>query len=174
VPCLSCDEEDFNTNAKRACSRHTFSIVDVRRAAVVDRVRPVAANTEDQFRQQTRAAGERGEEEKEGGRGEADKWVPAVSVSRKKRKGEGEGGPTREAGWAAWAEKEPVRFFFFFLFLFQTSFSNHFSSQIQFKLFQTFLKNFIDFLETTQATKNHASQQMMHIHLFSLSLLSYL
>jgi hypothetical protein len=62
----------------------------------------------------------------------------------------------------------------FFLFLFQTSFSNHFSSQIQFKLFQSFLKNFIDFLETTQATKNHASQLMMHIHLLSLSLLNYL
>jgi hypothetical protein len=61
-----------------------------------------------------------------------------------------------------------------FFFLFQTSFSNHFSSQIQFKLFQTFLKNFVNFLETTQATKNHASQLMMHIHLLSLSLLNYL
>jgi hypothetical protein len=60
--------------------------------------------------------------------------------------------PAREAGWAAWAEREPVRVLFLFLF-FQTSFSNHFSSQIQFKLFQTLLKNFIDLLETTQATK---------------------
>jgi hypothetical protein len=65
-------------------------------------------------------------------------------------------------------------FSLFFLFLFQTSFSNQISSQIQFKLFQTFPKNFIDFLETTQATKNHASQLMMHIHLLSLSLLNYL
>jgi hypothetical protein len=63
---------------------------------------------------------------------------------------------------------------FVFFFFFQTSFSNHFSSQIQFKLFQTLLKNFIDLLETTQATKNHASQLMMHIHLLSLSLLNYI
>jgi hypothetical protein len=67
---------------------------------------------------------------------------------------------------------KPTRFLFFFFF--QTSFSNHFSFQIQIKLFQTSLKNFIDFLETTQATKNHASQKMMHIHLLSLSLLNYL
>jgi hypothetical protein len=40
-----------------------------------------------------------------------------------------------------------------FFFLFQTSFSNPFSTQIQIKLLQTSLKNFIDFLETTQATK---------------------
>jgi hypothetical protein len=61
----------------------------------------------------------------------------------------------------------------FFLFLFQTSFSNHFSFEIQIKLFQTFSKEFINFLETTQATKNHASQLMMHKHLLSLSLLNY-
>jgi hypothetical protein len=61
-----------------------------------------------------------------------------------KRKREGRGGPAREAGWAAWAEKEPGCFLLFFLF-FQTSFSNPISFQIQFKLFQTFLKNFIDF-----------------------------
>jgi hypothetical protein len=91
-----------------------------------------------------------------------------------KEKGEGEGGLAWELGWAAWAEREPVRVFLCLFFLFQTSFSNHFSSQIQFKLFQTFLKNFINFLETTQATKNHASQLMMHIHLLSLSLLNYL
>jgi hypothetical protein len=42
---------------------------------------------------------------------------------------------------------------FFFSFLFQTSFSNQISIQIQIKLLQTFLKYFIDFLETTQATK---------------------
>jgi hypothetical protein len=59
----------------------------------------------------------------------------------------------------------------FFSFSFSTSFSNHFSSQIQFKLF---LKNFINFLETAQATKNHASQLMMHKHLLSLSLLNYI
>jgi hypothetical protein len=49
----------------------------------------------------------------------------------------------------------------FFLFLFQTSFSNHFSFQIQIKLFQTFPQEFYKLLETTQATKNHASQLMI-------------
>jgi hypothetical protein len=78
-----------------------------------------------------------------------------------------------ELGWAAWAVRVAGTFCFF-LFLFQTSFSNPFSTQIQINLLQTFLKNFIDFLETTQATKNHASQKMMHIHLLSLSLLNYL
>jgi hypothetical protein len=62
----------------------------------------------------------------------------------------------------------------FFLFLFQTSFSNPFSTQIQIKLLQTFHKYFIDFLETKQATKNHASQMMIHMHLLSLRLLNYL
>jgi hypothetical protein len=90
-----------------------------------------------------------------------------------KRKRKGGGGLAR--GWAGPpGPKGAGAFLFFFFFLFQTSFSNHFSSQIQIKLFQTFLKNFIDFLETTQATKNHASQKMMHIHLLSLSLLNYL
>jgi hypothetical protein len=31
----------------------------------------------------------------------------------KRKKEEGEGGPAREVGWAAWAEKEPARFCFF-------------------------------------------------------------
>jgi hypothetical protein len=66
------------------------------------------------------------------------------------------------------------RAFVFFSFFFQTSFSNSFSTQIQIKLLQTFLKYFIDFLETTQATKNHASQMMMHKHLLFLNLLYYL
>jgi hypothetical protein len=56
-------------------------------------------------------------------------------------------------GWAGWAERVRVRGFVFFSFLFQTSFSNSFSIQIQIKLLQTFLKYFIGFLETTQATK---------------------
>jgi hypothetical protein len=87
----------------------------------------------------------------------------------------------REGGEVGWhgrrvgppgPKREPVRVLFFFPF--SNFISNHFSSQIQFKPFQTFLKNFIDLLETTQATKNHASQLMMHIHLLSLSLLNYL
>jgi hypothetical protein len=48
---------------------------------------------------------------------------------------------------------QKVRVLVLFFFLFQTSFSNPFSIQIHFKLLQTFLKYFIGFLETTQATK---------------------
>jgi hypothetical protein len=107
------------------------------------------------------------------GKGEADRWDPSVGAAVKKKKGKGRAvGRRGELGWAAWAER--IRCWLLFFFLFQTSFSNHFSTQIQIKLFQTFLKNLIDFLETTQATKNHASQKMMHIHLLSLSLLNYL
>jgi hypothetical protein len=93
---------------------------------------------------------------------------------KEKRKGEGEGGLTREAGWAAWAEKSRGAFCFFSFLFFSNFIFKSFSTLIQFKPFQTFLKNFIDFLETTQETKNHASQLMMHIHLLSLSLLNYL
>jgi hypothetical protein len=95
----------------------------------------------------------------------------------KKKKGRGRGGPAWGAGWAAWAiwaERKPALVSFFFLFLFQTSFSNQYSIQIENKPFKLFLKNFINFLETTQATKNHASQLMMHKHLLSLSLLNYI
>jgi hypothetical protein len=45
-----------------------------------------------------------------------------------------------------WARKEGRQVFF----LFPNSF------QIQTKILQTFLQNFINFLEVTQATKNHA------------------
>jgi hypothetical protein len=56
-----------------------------------------------------------------------------------------------------WAKKVKGKFFFFsFSFLFQTVFKTIFSFQIQTKFFQTFHKNFINFLEATQATKNHA------------------
>jgi hypothetical protein len=92
---------------------------------------------------------------------------------REKEKGEGEGGPAREAGWAAWAEKEPVLISLFFPFFSNFIFKSFFiSNSIQ--TFQIFLKNFINFLETTQATKNHASQLMMHKHLLSLGLLNYI
>jgi hypothetical protein len=71
----------------------------------------------------------------------------------KRKKGRGE----QWAGAGSWAgppgPKGSGAGLCFFFFFFQTSFSNHFSTQIQIKLFQTFLKNFIDFLETTQATK---------------------
>jgi hypothetical protein len=109
-----------------------------------------------------------------GKEGEALTGGPRLSAAqRKKKRG---GGRWADAGGrlGRLGRKGAGLILFFFLFFFQTSFSNHFSSLIQFKLFQTFLKNFIDFLETTQATKNHASQKMMHIHLLSLSLLIYL
>jgi hypothetical protein len=117
---------------------------------------------------------QRGGRRKEGGEGETDQWDPAVSERERKENGGGGVGWRGEGlmgCWAAGPERSRAGFVFFF---FQTSFSNHFSTLIQFKPFQTFLKNFIDFLETAQATKNHASQLMMHIHLLSLSLLNYL
>jgi hypothetical protein len=64
--------------------------------------------------------------------------------------------------------KKGFLFFIFKLLLKQLFFSN--SNQI---LSNFFSKNFINFLETTQATKNHASQLMMHNHLLSLCLLNY-
>jgi hypothetical protein len=67
-----------------------------------------------------------------------------------------------------------VRFsVFFFFFFFQTSFKTTFLFKFKSKLFQTFSQKFINLLETSQATKNHASQLMMHNHLLSLSLLNY-
>jgi hypothetical protein len=54
-------------------------------------------------------------------------------------------GPFGPKGW--------LGLLFFFFFSFKTSFSNPISTQIQIKLLQTFLKYFIGFLETTQATK---------------------
>jgi hypothetical protein len=107
-----------------------------------------------------------------GGEG-ADRRGPVVSAAGKKKREGGERWAGAGMSWAAWAERSRAGFVFF-LFPFSNFIFKSFSSQIQFKLFQTFLKNFIDFLETTQATKNHASQKMMHIHLLSLSLLNYL
>jgi hypothetical protein len=49
---------------------------------------------------------------------------PSRQRLKEKRKGEGEDGLTREAGWAVWAEKSRVGFVFFLFFkrLFQTIF----------------------------------------------------
>jgi hypothetical protein len=100
---------------------------------------------------------------------------PSCRRRGEKKRGRGlSSGPAGELGWAVWAEWVAGSFCFFFFSFFQTSFSNPFSTQIQIKLLQISLKHFIDFLETTQATKNHASQLMMHIHLLFLSLLYYL
>jgi hypothetical protein len=76
----------------------------------------------------------------------------------------------RGGGLGCLGRKEPVRFFSFFKLHFQIIFHLKFKSNF----FKLFSRIFIDFLETTQATKNHASQMMMHIHLLSLSLLNYL
>jgi hypothetical protein len=119
---------------------------------------------------------------------------PGGGVRKKKRKGERErltGGVAvsarakkkkkRESTWAGAGRRmaglfgpkgEKVRFPFFLLFfklLFKTTFLFKFKSNS----FKLFLKNFINFLETTQATKNHASQLVMHNHLLSLCLLNY-
>jgi hypothetical protein len=84
---------------------------------------------------------------------------PRCRRPRRKRKGgllggllqEGFGGPAGLAG----PKGEKVSFLFF-SFLFQTLFKTNFSFQIQTKFFQTFSQKFINFLEATQATKNHA------------------
>jgi hypothetical protein len=62
--------------------------------------------------------------------------------------------------------------FFFFSFSFSDSIFKPNSFQIQIKPFKLFPKNFINFLETSQAIKNHANQLMMHKHLLSLSYLN--
>jgi hypothetical protein len=91
---------------------------------------------------------------------------------QRKRKRERGRGPARGEGWRAAGlfgpKGEKVRFPFF-----QTSFKTTISFQIQIKTLSNFSQKFIDFLETTQATKNHASQMMMHNHLLSLCLLNY-
>jgi hypothetical protein len=107
--------------------------------------------------------------------GEAPTGGVATSVAQGKRKRGGEevgrrgelDGPLGPPGLNG-----SRRWFLFFFFSF--SFSNQYSIQIQNKPFKLFLKNFINFLETTQATKNHASQLMMHNHLLSLGLLNYI
>jgi hypothetical protein len=99
-----------------------------------------------------------------------------VTAKEKKRErerwaGAGEG---RWAGRPGWAERGAgYGFFFFFFKLLLSFFKTTFLLKFKSKLFQTFSQKFINFLETTQATKNHASQLMMHNHLLCLSLLNY-
>jgi hypothetical protein len=66
---------------------------------------------------------------------------------KEKEKGEGEGGPAQEAGWAAWAEKEPVQISFFsflyqlhFQIIFHLKFNSNFSQEF-YKLFRNFTSN---------------------------------
>jgi hypothetical protein len=99
----------------------------------------------------------------------------ATSLTQGKRKREGGKVGRRGRRVGPLGPKGSWGCFLFFSFLFfQTSFSNQISFQIQIKPFKLFPNNFIDFLETSQATKNHASQLMMHKHLLSLSLLNYI
>jgi hypothetical protein len=102
---------------------------------------------------------------------------PGRQREQRKRKRE------RERAWAGagkgWRvvglfgpKGEKVRFLFFFSF-FKLLLKQLFFSNSNQTLSNFFSKNFINFLETTQATKNHASQLMMHNHLLSLCLLNY-
>jgi hypothetical protein len=108
------------------------------------------------------------------GEGRLTGGAQASATAKEKEKREGEVGRRGTVSWASrpgWAERGAgkVLFFFFFKLLFETTFLFKFKSNS----FKLFLKNFINFLETTQATENHASQLMMHKHLLSLSLLNY-
>jgi hypothetical protein len=101
--------------------------------------------------------------------------VSASRGKRKRRGGEvGRRGCWPTGRWAVWAERGAGDVFFFFLFLFELHFQTIFHFKFKSNFFKLFLNNFIHFLETTQATKNHARQLMMHKHLLSLSLLNYI
>jgi hypothetical protein len=75
---------------------------------------------------------------------------------KKKKKREGEAGRRGEARRAAGPfglKGEPARFLFFFFSFFSNFFLNHFSFQIQIKLFQTFSQEFYKLF------RNHTSNQ---------------
>jgi hypothetical protein len=79
--------------------------------------------------------------------------------AEKKRKGGRLGGPLRDGlvGRQAWLGRKVRRVcFLFFSFLFQTPFKTTFLFKCKPNSFKLFLKIFLNFLETTQATKNHA------------------
>jgi hypothetical protein len=72
---------------------------------------------------------------------------------KEKEKGRERGGPAREAGWAAWAEREPVLFSFFSLLLFfKLHFQTKFISNSN-QTFQTFSQEFYKLF------RNHTSNQ---------------
>jgi hypothetical protein len=76
--------------------------------------------------------------------------------NKKKRERERRAGAgrIRWAGRPFWPKGKEVRFLLlFFLFVFQISFSNHFSFQIQIKLFQSFSQEFYKLF------RNHTSNQ---------------
>jgi hypothetical protein len=120
------------------------------------------------------SGGQREEEERKGGKGRLTGGPRLSAQQGKKEKGKRRGVGRRGRLVGPLGPKGSRRWFSLFFPFFQTSFSYQYSFQIQIKPFKLFLKNFVNFLETTQATKNHASQLMMHKHLLSLSLLNYI
>jgi hypothetical protein len=102
------------------------------------------------------------------GRGEDDRCGPLVSEKKTKEK------ERSGAGWCGEKADGPLgqkggEGSFVFFFSFSNSFSNNlFFSNSNQTLSNLFTKNFINFLVATKATKNHASQMMMHNHLLSL------
>jgi hypothetical protein len=124
------------------------------------------------------APGRLGSKRKKKGKGEGrltgGAQVSASWGKRKRRGGEvGRRGCWLTGRWAVWAERGADEVFFSFSFS-NFIFKPFFFSNSNQTFSNFFLKNFINFLETTQATKNHASQLMMHKHLLSLSLLNYI
>jgi hypothetical protein len=75
-----------------------------------------------------------------------------VKGKKRKRRGRRRGLARGVANGPLGQKGREASFFFFS----QTLFKSNFSFQIQTKILQTFLQNFINFLEVTQATKNHA------------------
>jgi hypothetical protein len=98
-----------------------------------------------------RPRGGSGRKKKGRGRGEADRWAQASAAQGKK--GEGEGGPAREAGWAAWAEKEPVQISLFFLFFFNFIFKSFFHLKFNSNFSQEFYKLFRNFTSNRKPCK---------------------
>jgi hypothetical protein len=85
------------------------------------------------------------------GEGRLTGGAQASATAKEKEKREGEVGRRGTVSWAGrpgWADGEQVRFSFF-----SFSFSNHFSFQIQIKLFQTFSQEFYKLF------RNHTSNQ---------------
>jgi hypothetical protein len=81
----------------------------------------------------------------EEGEGGADRWGRGVSDRGKKKRREGDGGRCgegRNGSVGRWAERGRLGSFF--------------KNPFQIKSFQSFSQHFINFLDFTQATKNHA------------------
>jgi hypothetical protein len=93
---------------------------------------------------------------------------------KKKRERERWAGAGRLDGPAGLAGPKGKQARFCFFFPFTNFFFKPFSFSISNQTLSNFFSKIYKLLETTQATKNHASQLMMHIHLLSLSYLNYI